>query len=434
MATYRLVLAVRPFRRLLLAHALATLGQLQLTMAVGVDAQARTGSGIWLSIAVALGVAPYIVCSYAAGVLADRHSRSQVLRGSIAVRVITGGITALAVLAAAPVPVVIALAALTAVAATPAYPALAAATPQVIPGRQLGAANSLVTGVENAAWVAGPGVLGLVLLTGAPVWGGCLAAVACLAAGLVAIRGVRTPTPARTALTEPSQGPTPAPGGGLREELGAGVRAVVGVPRVLAAFVVAMVDNFLFGYLVVALVLVGTDGLELAPDGIGALTTAFALGALASFAINQRLADPGREVPVLLVGMAAFAAVTAGLALADSLPAAVVLLALAGLLTLVVEVVAVTVIQRSAAEEVAARVFGLYDTVAIALIALGSGLAGVLSDTLGLADGLLVVTAVAALATTVSGVAMARSRELALADGLDGTDLDGGIATQDVGP
>lgn len=436
-ASYRRALAVRPFRRLLGAHALATLGQLQLTMAVAVDAQARTSSGIWLSIAVALGFAPYVVFSYAAGILADRRSRSQVLRTSIALRVATGSLTALTVVSGAPVPLVIAAAALTAVAATPAYPALAAVTAQVIPSGQLPAANSLATGVENAAWVAGPGVLGVVLLTGAPVWGGCLAAVACFAAGLVVLGGTRTPAPTRApagfpAAQEPRAGqrggPSPEPPVRLREEVTAGMRAVVGDPRVLAAFVIAMLDNFIYGYLVVALVLVGTDALGMAEAGIGVLTTAFALGALASFAVNQRLADPGREVAVLVVGMLGFAAVTASLALPGSLPVVTVLLALAGLLTLVVEVVAVTLIQRGAPQEVAARVFGLYDTIAVALIAFGSALAGVLSDTVGLADGLLAVASLTAVLTVGCAATITRARGTILPD------PPGAVAAEDTNP
>lgn len=423
-ASYRQVLAVRSFRRILGAHGLATVGQLQLTMAVALYAQARTSSALWLSVAAALGFAPYIVFSYAAGVLADRRSRAAVLRASIGARIGTGGATAAAVLVGAPVPLAITLAALTAIAATPAYPAVAAVTPQVIPTNQLAAANSLATGVENAAWVAGPGVLGVVLLTGAPVWGGCLAAVACFTAGRLCLGDTTTPPPLSRSGADPATGR-----GRLRDEAAAAVLAVVGEPRVLAAFVIAMLDNFLYGYLVVALVLVGTDALGLAEAGLGVLTTAFAAGALASFAVNQRLADPGREAPVLTVGMVAFAAVTSGLALAGSVPVVTALLALAGLLTLVVEVVAVTLIQRTAAQEVAARVFGLYDTVAIALIALGSVLAGVLSETVGLAGGLLSVASVTAAVALACAALSTRSSTAPT----NPREQDGRIASDDVG-
>ena len=63
-------------------------------------------------------------------------------------------------------PVLVLAAALAAVLATPSYPALAAATPECVADDELPAANALVTGVENAGWIAGPGLLGLVMLAG----------------------------------------------------------------------------------------------------------------------------------------------------------------------------------------------------------------------------------------------------------------------------
>ena len=65
-----------------------------------------------------------------------------------------------------PVPVLVVVTAVAAVLATPSYPALAAATPECVADEQLPPANTLVTGVENAAWIAGPGALGVVVLAG----------------------------------------------------------------------------------------------------------------------------------------------------------------------------------------------------------------------------------------------------------------------------
>jgi hypothetical protein len=45
-ASYRRALTTGPFLRLLAGHGIATLGQLQLTMAVGVYVLARTDSGV----------------------------------------------------------------------------------------------------------------------------------------------------------------------------------------------------------------------------------------------------------------------------------------------------------------------------------------------------------------------------------------------------
>ncbi len=378
-ASYRRALTTGPFLRLLAGHGIATLGQLQLTMAVGVYVLARTDSGVWVSAAVALGFAPYVLFSTSAGVLADRHRRSTVLRWSISVRVVTGSTTTLGLVLGWPVQMVIALAALTAIVATPSYPALAAATPQVVSDVDLPAANSLGSGIENAAWVAGPGLLGLVLLTGAPVSGGGLAATACFALALACLGRTRTAPPGRA-------------GGGddsFTEEVLEGVTAIRADRRISAALALAIVDNFLYGYLVVAIVLLGERTFDAGERGVGWLNTAFALGALASMLVTPRLAGAGREPRVLVVTLSLFVAVAAGAAIAPNLAAAVPMVFLAGMLTVIAEIVAVTLIQRLTPGAVTARVFGIYDTLAVGAIALGSALAGGLSDALGIAAALV---------------------------------------------
>jgi MFS family permease len=377
-ASYRRALTTGPFLRLLAGHGIATLGQLQLTMAVGVYVLARTDSGLWVSAAVALGFAPYVLFSTSAGVLADRHRRSTVLRWSISARVLTGSATTAGLILGWPVQVVIALAALTAIVATPSYPALAAATPQVVSDVDLPAANSLGSGVENAAWVAGPGLLGLVLLTGAPVSGGGLAATGCFALALVCLGRTRTAMPERVAGGEES----------FTDEVLDGVRAIGADRRISAAIALAIVDNFLYGYLVVAIVLLGEQQFDAGERGVGWLNTAFALGAFASMLVTPRLAGAGREPRVLVVTLSLFVAAAAGAALAPTLEVAVPLVFLAGMLTLIAEIVAVTLIQRLTPGPVTARVFGIYDTLAVGAIALGSALAGGLSDAVGISGAL----------------------------------------------
>jgi MFS family permease len=389
-ASYRRALTTGPFLRLLAGHGIATLGQLQLTMAVGVYVLAQTDSGVWVSAAVALGFAPYVLFSTYAGVLADRHRRSTVMRWSISLRLVTGSATTAGLILGWPVQVVIALAALTAIVATPSYPALAAATPQVVSDVDLPAANSLGSGVENAAWVAGPGLLGLVLLTGAPVSGGGLAATASFALALVCLGRTRTATPQRAADGDES----------FTEEVLEGARAIRADRRISAALALAIVDNFLYGYLVVALVLLGQRTFDAGERGVGWLNAAFAFGAFASMLVTPRLAGAGREPRVLVVSLSLFVAAAAGAALAPSLVVALPLVFLAGMLTLIAEIVAVTLIQRLTPESVTARVFGIYDTLAVGAIALGSALAGVLSDALGI-TGALVLACLVTLALTV---------------------------------
>lgn len=386
--SFRGALSTEPFLRMLAGHGMATLGQLQLTLAVGVYALERTGSGVWVSVAAALGFAPYILFSAASGVVADRYSRSSVLRWSVLLRLPLAGLVTVGLTLGWATQLLVALAALAATVATPSYPALAAATPQLVSDDDLPAANSLATGTENAAWVAGPGLLGLVLLTGAPVAGGGLAATACLASAALCLGRTRLAAPVR--LAGPAEQGTAILGG---------VRVVASDRRMRATLGLAVVNNALYGYLVVAIVLVGDEVLDAGAPGIGWLNSAFATGAVVSMALAARIRT-GREYPWLITFTYLFVLTTVALALSRGLVSALVSVLLAGLFTVIAEITAVTHLQRLAADQMAARVFGLYDTLAVGALTVSAGVAGSLSERFGVQPALLVACALAGLAAT----------------------------------
>jgi hypothetical protein len=366
--TYRDVMAVRPFRLLLASHSLATTAQLLLTLALGLAVLDRTGSAPGTSVSVALGFAPYAVCSGAAGVLADRWSRSTALAVSAAFRCGLAALFAVAVATGAPtwmlVPVVVAAA----VAATVGYPALAAAATQCVPDRELPAANALVTGAENALWIAGPGILGLLSLLG--LGPAAVTVVASILLALAALCAYAAPLP-RPGVASTSATTNPL----------AGVLLVVRHPRVRRPMLVAILSNLLYGYLVVHLMLLsGTS-----------LNAAFAVGAFMALAVAHRLAGTVHPSAMLVGGMAAFAGAAVVLGLAGVGVDGVLAIAVAGAASLVSEVVAVTLLQRAAGQEVVARLFGVYDQLNVGAIALGSMLAGPLSTALGVGAALVVV-------------------------------------------
>jgi len=389
---FRTVLARPAFRRLTVAHGLATLGQLVLTLAVGAHV-AQSASPVWASVAVALGFAPYALFSPLAGVLADRVSRSSVLGWSAAARAGLAAAVCAAIAVDVSAPVIVALAAVAAVAATPSYPALAAATPGCVADDELEPANALVTCVENASWIAGPGLFGLLLLSGLDmsVIAGT-AAVPLLAAAVVAL-------PVR--LARPAERPT----GNLREELVAGLALVARRPQVRRPMLLAMLDNLVYGYVVAVLVLLAVE-----PGGntaLGALQTALAVGALlATFAVGPLTRRRSTEV-VLVGGLLVSGAGVVALGLlgmdapAATLVAAVALVGAAGL---VAEVAAVTLLQRGTDPGAEGRVFGVYDQLNVGAIAVGSALAGPLGHALGAGPSIVVMgAAVIALALLGAG-------------------------------
>ncbi len=377
-AGFRSALASRDFRRLCLAHGVATVGQLVLTLAVGVHVLVETRSGVWASVTVALAFAPYALFSGLSGVLADRRSRSAVLAGAAWVRAALAGALVIGTAAGWPVTVMVAVTALIAVAATPSYPALAAATPQCVPDRDLPPANALATCVENVTWIGGPGVFGLLVLGGAGTEGIVLVAAVLFAFAGIVSAPVRLPRPVR-----------PQPTRWL-DDLAAGMIVVARRSEIRRPMGLAVLDNFLYGYLVVAIVLLA----DAAPGGdspLGLLNAALTAGALASMLVVNRFIGGDQTSTVLVVTLLGFCATLVALGAVGATAVGVAVVAVAGATTLVAEVAAVTLLQRATDSGTLARVFGIYDQLNVGAIALGSLLAGPLSAVAGPRGGLVAV-------------------------------------------
>ena len=299
-ASLRTALRSGRLRRLLAGHIAGKLGLHLLVLGVGLHVLQQTSSGTWTSVVVALGYAPQALLSGYAGAIADRHARGTVLAWSSSIRGCCGVLAVLAAVQNWPPAVLVAAVAVASVAATPAYPAVAAAAPGCVREDSLPAANTLVSGVENAGWTAGPGLFGGILLVG----GGPLSA---LAAATV-LHGIGTLTACRLTLPAPDAGPGPVRSGDLL----AATRLVLRAPGLRGPMQLATIGNFLYGYLVVVLVLLGssTD-----PEAAGRLNAGLAVGAVASLLVVHRLAGraDATRVPrwslvafgmcVLLVGM-----------------------------------------------------------------------------------------------------------------------------------
>ena len=379
---------------MLAAHGIGTVGQLMLTLAVGLHVLARTGSGGWLSVTVALGFVPYVVASGVAGMLADRHSRSAVLSWSLGIRAACAASLAVGLPLGWPVPVLVAIAAAAAFTATPAYPALAAATVRSVPDDALPAANALLTGVVNLTWMAGPGVLGLILMLGGGprrrhghgrgvVRGGSTAVrpgpVGPPGSGRPVVRGVVATTGRRA-------GGHPVPGDWPADEHRGGRQLPL-------------------RFLVVAVVLLA-DGTASGRWMVGPVNAALSVGGVVAVLWANRLGHRLRPSTLLVLALGTFAGSVGGLAVSPWVGSAVALAGLAGATTLLAEVTAVTLVQRATPDVLTARVFGIYDQVNVGAIAAGSLLAGPLADAIGVAPAMVLVAGgclVAAVA--VSGVA-----------------------------
>src|ERR1700677_3855115 len=195
----------------------------------------RTHSTEWLA---ALDVGGWgsglLVASYG-GVLADRYQRVTIL--SVSALASAAVMAAMAVVGAtnAPPGLILVLAAASAVTLAPYQPAAGALTPEVVGEQDLAAANSLFSALENLVVVLGPGIGGLLLLTGRPVIGVAInAASFAVAAAVISRLRVR------------SRGGG-APEDGVVQQLKTGLSALAAQPVAVAVVLFCALDSAVYG-------------------------------------------------------------------------------------------------------------------------------------------------------------------------------------------
>jgi MFS family permease len=332
-------------------------------IALGVYAFESVGAAA-VGIAAMVRLLPGALTAPFGGLLGDRHSRRAVLLGSTAGAAVVLGLAAAAVAADAPTALVFGCAGLYTIASSPYIPAEAALMPIMArTPQELSAANVAHSFFDNAGFLAGSLLTGLLLATTSTE------TVFALAAGVttlsvVALLGIsRDRRPAYTAEET---------AGGLARETLRGFRSVLADPplRLLGGILTLLV--FLEGAADVLVVLVVLDLLDLAQAAVGYVNAAWGVGAIVAGAGLAVLLHRGRLVEGLAAGGLV---VGVALALPGLWPVAVAAylawLAIGFGYTLV-EVAALTLLQRLGDDEVLARVRGTLETARLGAMALGS--------------------------------------------------------------
>jgi len=372
-----------PGVRVLVSHAMCAIAVSMPWPALLAQVWTVTGSDAWLGAAGAARMLPYAVLSAAAGVLADRVSRTRVLRWSTGMRaVLLAGCAA--AMTTDQLGVALVLAVLTVAAGTPAYPAAVAALPALMrsaPSGQLRRITTLLVTAEVTGFVVGPALGGVLLGLGHGEWGLWVAAgLAALAwpwlLGLWAGR-------ADTVGAEAQRGR---------------LRTVLDSPGVRQAIAMVALVNLTESIASIALVNLSYQAWGSGDRGFGLATAALGFGSLAAPLLGLLIHLRGS----LLVTGGGFA--VAGLV--PGVAAAVGPLAVAGAAGTVVECVSTEVLQRSVPDRVRAFSLGLADSVMVLAAMLGALIAPSLASLMG-APALFAATGLILIAV---GVSRPRSR------------------------
>lgn len=362
----------RDFRLLTLSLAISNSGNWAYNVGLAVYAYQQTHSAAWVG-AVTLGrMLPSLAFGAYGGVLAERFERVRlmVVLNLICTAVMIG--LAVAAQAHVPVWVAIVLAAVNGIVIMAFTPADYAMTPQVVPADDLAAANTLRNTVENVAVIVGPAIGGVLLLLG-PV----SVTFAVNAGTFLASAGVLMMVRARSKPVDVTEGGSAGP---LKQML-VGIATIGGSLTASLLVLYSVIASFVYGVDTVQFVLLSRERLGTGTNGYGYLLAGLGVGAVVAAGLVNRLSRQPRLGAIILAGIALYCLPTLlFLSLVHQASVAFLIQVVRGAGTLVVDVLAMTALQRSLPSDRLARVMGAFFTLVLGAISLGAALTPVLYE------------------------------------------------------
>jgi MFS family permease len=239
-------------------------------------------------------------------------------------------------------------------------PASGSLVPEVVPERDLAAANALFAALENLVVVLGPLIGGLFLLVGDATIGLAFNAVSFLAStlffGMIGIA---------------SRGDA-VPGTSMLRQFATGWRVLVAHRVAFALVVLLVIDSVVFAAMFVAYGPL-SEHLGTGSEGYSYLVGSHATGGVIGALLADRIAARPRLTPVIVAGFALECLPLTLLTVTHAPAVAVALLVVSGLGMVVVDVLGLTALQRDLPREVLGRAGALMNgmvTAANAVIAL----------------------------------------------------------------
>ncbi len=379
---YRSLFGIRDYRLLFSGLTISMSGSWAYNVALVVFVFNATHSPAWVAAASMTRFLTALVASPFGGLIADRIERVRLM-----VTLDSGALllqTALAIVAVLNGPVVLAivLAALTSVTTSSYDPAARATTPAVVGEEHLAAANSAQSAVENLSIIVGPAIAGLLLLFSPPAVVFALNA-ATFGFSAVVVSRIRT----RSRASDITEGGAAGP----LKQMAAGFRAFVSSPPVTLLAGFSILASFVYGTDTVLFVVVSRDQLGTGSSGYGYLLAALGVGGILMAGFMNRIAAARRLGAIIVIGMALYCLPTALLTVVHSPWIAFLLEVIRGAGTIIVDVLAITALQRLVHPDVVARVFGVFFALVLGAISLGALLMPILLGSVGLNTTLLIM-------------------------------------------
>jgi MFS family permease len=374
----RAVFASPALRRIQLAWIGSILGGWAYVVALGVYAYDEGGAAA-VGLVGLIRLLPAAILAPFTSSLVDRFPRATVMIASDVVRFVLMLGAAATIAADGPAPVVYALVTVAAVAGTVFRPAKSALLPALVTSpSELTAANVASSTLESVGMFLGPAIGGALLAVSSPSVVFAVNALTFLWSAFLVL-GLRRYEPSRE---QPAQ---PVADTASRESSAflAGIATIAREPELRTLVGLYGAQTLVAGAVNVLVVVTAFEILDLGDGGVGLLYAAVGVGGLLGGFIALVLAAHGRLARDFALGLALFGL---PLALVGGVPVtvvAVLALAIVGVGNSIVDVNALTIMQRAVPDSVLGRALGALDGLMLATLGLGSVLAPVLVDLVG---------------------------------------------------
>jgi MFS family permease len=373
------VLGIRDVRLLFGGLAVSATGSWAYNAALLALVYTRTHSLAWVGAAGLVRFLPSLLLSPYSGVVVERTDRFRLLLLTNSLCVVWQCLLAVVALVHGPIVLALVLAGLSSSTGIFEMPAVGATVPSMVPESELVAANSLQSTIDNLVIIIGPAIGALLLaFSSAAVVFFVNAATFAIAALLV------TRISFRNVKVDVTEGGT----AGVLAQMLVGVRAILGARSARALVAMCALVSFIYGTDTVLFIGVSAHKLGTGADGFGYLLAGLGVGGVLMASTVNRLAARPNLAWVILAGVAGYTLPTALMVVIHSPALAFAVEVVRGGSTLVVDVIAITALQRAVPKDQLGRVMGSFWAFIIAAIGLGTVIAPAITTSFGLVAGL----------------------------------------------
>jgi predicted MFS family arabinose efflux permease len=367
-------------RRLELAWMSSVLGHWAWGVALAVYAY-QQGGATAVGVLGLVKMIPSTLGSPFTGGLGDRFPRERVLFVTDLLRAAAVLGAAALVAAEAPLAVIFVVAGCYQLIATAFRPNQAALVPSLARDpEEATAANVASTSVENVGTFIGPAIAGFLIAA----WSVELAFAVTAAAFLVsALLVSRIRQPAADEAARPAKAP-------FRQEAFRGFRALAENRDVRLLVGLYGAQMFVNGLMNVLLVVAAFELLDAGESGVGLLYSAIGVGGVIGALIAAARLGRRRLAGDLRIGMVLYGVPLAAIAAVHEPAFAIALMAVLGVGSTIIDVSAITLMQRAVPDDVLARVFGVLGSVMLGMLGIGAIVAPALIELVGLETTLVV--------------------------------------------